>query len=431
MSEQNGSTNGNMPRGVDVPPEETEDVPEVLVTRTGRYVSFAGLVERIIEQFRNEFGEPAQLLTADQNAVEQRQLLRDVAQYVTGVESVNLDQSDFARVLRTAYSELFGFGPLDTLFSDETVTTISVKGPKRIFVRRLTERELMPVDAKFDDRAHLERTVQKLVHVAGKGGQEDQSFVEAGFVINGRPVKFSLSAAPVTIDLSLDIRLHSVQPQTLDGLIASELCDAATATLLRAIVESGNGAVICGESETGKTTLLNALLSLSDLPRIVMQRAPELHLHEDDRLFDLDGDLPDLLQTGSALLVLDEIRADNTAIIASLSDETEQGGQVLMVFRGSSNADRTRVALGMLARRAHPEAPEASVHALFERIPFMILTGRRNGKLRVVEIVEIVPEDDTQNLHSLLAYRDGQWCMSGVQPFHTLPLDASFFSQNC
>lgn len=431
MSEQNGSSNGNMPRGVDVPPEETEDVPEVLVTRTGRYVSFAGLVERILEQFRSEFGEPAQLLDAEQDAVEQRQLLRDVAQYVTGVESVSLDQPDFARVLRTAYSELFGFGPLDALFADEAITTISIRGPKRISVRRLSGHDLVPVDTQFDDRGHLERTVQKLVRVAGRGGQEDQSFVEAGFVLNGRPVKFSLSAAPVTIDLSLDIRLHPAQSLTLEDLMASGMCDEKTADLLRGIVESGNGVVICGESETGKTTLVNALMAQSDLPRVVIQRAPELYMSDEDRAYDLDGDLPDFARLGSALLVLDEIRADNTAIIASLAGDVDEAGQLLMAFRGSSNSDRTRVALGMLARRAHPEAPEASVHALFERIPFMILTGRRNGKLRVVEIVEVVPQDETYSAHSIMKYRDGQWCMTGIQPVRTLPLDASFFEENC
>lgn len=386
--------------------------PELISGQMGRrMLSMQALLERIERQFRDEHGKGGEVSPALREAdtpTKRLKLVLSVVDYVLAVESiVALSSDDKAALIGKAYSDLFGYGPLDELFLDERVTTIALDGPNKVAVR-YGHGDLTPLAPIFQDEAHLTRILQRLLVDAGVDDGTDifamQPFVEAGLTIEGRPVCVNLIAPPLTTSYTVDIRVHPKQAVTLDDLAASGFMTEEAAHLLKALAASEQGFVIVGDTESGKTTLLGALAQYISQPEkvIAVERASEIHLPEGmQRLAPrwLSHDNPTAItfgqQIGAALeqkpacILLDEVRADEPQSIAPLLSEGQVPRQIWS-FRGPFDHKRLRNALAMLARRADMSQGEALVHALYDRLPFVITVWRTsaNGKIRLYNIGE-------------------------------------------
>src|SRR5262249_34619251 len=110
--------------------------PQLIPTQMGRrLISLEALSEKIETAFIEEYGDDSpELLEADTSA-KRLKLLLGTAEYVLSVESAQLSQDEKAELLRLVHSNLFSYGPLDTLFIDDRVTTISLDGADKAFVR--------------------------------------------------------------------------------------------------------------------------------------------------------------------------------------------------------------------------------------------------------------------------------------------------------
>ncbi|RMG90215.1 MAG: hypothetical protein D6712_00255, partial [Chloroflexi bacterium] len=280
MSDNNGKKDQPPPQDEHPIPKKPEREPEWLESRLGsRLVSRAALVERIIAQFLQEFAVDDAHLSAAKTKADRLKLVRETALYVIAVESVQLSLEEQADVIRQAYAEIFGYGPLDALFEDETITTIALEGADKVSVRR-GHGDLEVIGPLFEDMPHMRDVVSRLLRHAGAELRDDEPIIEAGLVVEGRPVRVSTASPPVTVQLTADIRVHPKQVLTLEDLTAGGLLTEEAAQFLDALVQSAYGFVIVGDTESGKTTLLNALLQR--LPEakglIAVERAGELRL---------------------------------------------------------------------------------------------------------------------------------------------------------
>lgn len=380
------------------PPERQ---PRLVTSRTGRVISYGGLVERILQQFHEEHGEDILHMPAE-DETERRTLVREVGEYIFAVESVVLSRAEQAEILQRVYSELFGYGVLDALLNDTRLTTIAIDGADKISVREGPGQELTAREPIFEDVPHLRRTLEKILHAAGAALNEDTPVIETGLLINNRAVSLNIATPPFAPEWSADIRLHPVQALTLDDLVKAGVMTDQVATLLRSVARSPHGLVVVGNTESGKTTLVSALMrELPSLDNVAtVERARELNVPEvvtrfvvkwatgpDDAGVTFGEQIQASLEGNPALIVLDELRSDDPSAIAPLLKQDDAPRQ-WWVFRGTNDTQRTRTALTMLARMSDPGQSEAQVTALTQRLPFLVMLKRRRDGLELREIGE-------------------------------------------
>ncbi len=423
--------------------EETQRTPRFLSARPGRLVSWQGMVERVIEQFRLEHGtNESEAVQEATTAAQRRGLVRDAALYIFAVESVQLSPAEQAQIIGTAYSELFGFGPLDPYFEDEQVVTIALEGVNKLSVRYGAGADFTPREPIFEDIHHLRRILRRLLQQASADFQLELPVIEVGLMVEDRRVSVSVAVPPYAPELAADIRVHPAERLTLDDLVTSNFMDDIAQQILEAIAKSEYGIVIVGQPESGKTTLLNAMLPFVSGENLVsVERAGELRLPEqatrlvpiwpvgEQEMVSFGAQIRAALELSPQTLLLDEVRADEPGSIAPLL-QSESGMRQIWSFRGAVDPKRLRNALGMLARRAAPGQSEIMVQELYQRLPFVISVTRRGGSLQLRGIAEWQNTiGDTTEFVTLWSAEEGMFQRTGKKPSRTLELPEDFWSR--
>jgi Flp pilus assembly CpaF family ATPase len=362
-----------------------------------RLFSLAALVERVIAQFVREHADNSPALLAARTRGDRLKLVRDTLQYVLAVESLALTTVEQAEVMRQVYSEVFAYGPLDSLLADESVTTIALEGVDKAAVRR-GHGDMEAIGQVFEDYEQMTRMVARMLRNAGAFMRQDVPYIESGLVIEGRRVCLSLVTPPASPVVSAVIRLHPRQLPPLESLVASD----SARELIGAIARSAHGLVIVGEAESGKTTLMAHVARIAALEGAVsVERAGELDLPEGvERLtvqWAEDGDdetgrtfgeqITAALERAPRALLLDEVRADEPKSIVPLLT-ADPAPRLLWTFRGTTNSKRLAAALGTLARMGDPARSEVLAKALYTRLPFVLTMRRRPHGLELQSIGE-------------------------------------------
>lgn len=414
--------------------------PDLLAGRAGRHlVSMRALVERIAQSFRDEYLDTPVLREAD-TPTKRLKLLLGTTDYILAIESLQLEPNAKANVIAQAYSDIFGYGPLDAYFVDERVTTIALDGPDKAAIR-YGHGDLAPVGPLFDDDTHLRRIVRRLLLDAGTDFSDNQPFMEIGLRVGERAICVNLLLPPIAPQLTADIRVHPTERPALDTLAEQGFLSEQAKAILIALAQSGHGIVIVGDTESGKTTLLNALAQVLPEPEqtVAVERAGEIHLPVGMRRLVPQWPLGEQAgitygeQIGQALglkpscLLLDEVRSDEPGSIAPLLREDDMPRQIWS-FRGPFSDKRLRAALTMLARRADMVQGEVLVEALYRRLPFIVTVWRAHGQIRLYSIAEWQFTTDYPDYVMLLETRDGTTYLTGKRPQHTLDLPEDFWA---
>ena len=199
-------------------------------------------------------------------------------------EQLALDQTPLTReerrqVVREITDDILGYGPLEPLLRDDSVTEVMVNGPDRIYVERAGKIER--TKSSFVDDAHLLRIIDKIVSQVGRRVDESSPMVDArlpdGSRVNAIIPPLSLRGPVLTI------RKFSRDPYTMDDLINFGSVSAKAAHFLAACVQGKLNVLISGGTGTGKTTTLNALSAFvpGDERIVTIEDAAELQLQQD------------------------------------------------------------------------------------------------------------------------------------------------------
>jgi pilus assembly protein CpaF len=189
-----------------------------------------------------------------------------------------LTAADRQRLGAEIAADILGYGPLDTLLADETVSEIMVNGPEQIWVER--EGLLYETPLHFDDESHVRRIITKMVGGVGRRIDESSPMVDArlpdGSRVNAIIPPLSLSGHVLTV------RKFSQHRFRYDELMRIGTLSDAGGEFLRLAVQARLSMLISGGTGSGKTTLLNALSqAIPDSDRIVtIEDAAELQLSQ-------------------------------------------------------------------------------------------------------------------------------------------------------
>ena len=69
-------------------------------------------------------------------------------------------------IVEQIYSSIRGFGLLDTIIKDDTITEVMINGPKDIFIEQ--NGRLSRLDKQFESERRLEDIIQRIVGLAGR-----------------------------------------------------------------------------------------------------------------------------------------------------------------------------------------------------------------------------------------------------------------------
>src|SRR5262245_62978623 len=78
-----------------------------------------------------------------------------------GQERLALTVQERKVLVQAVTDDVLGYGPIDPLLRDESVTEVMVNGPTHIYVERAGRLEL--TDVRFTDEVHVRRIVDKIV----------------------------------------------------------------------------------------------------------------------------------------------------------------------------------------------------------------------------------------------------------------------------
>lgn len=417
--------------------------PQLLAGQLGRRLfSMNALVERIESAFVEEHRDDSAELREADTPTKRLKLVLATTDYVLAVESIPVSMQEKADLINRVYSNLFGYGPLDALFLDERITTISLDGAAKASVR-YGHGELVSLGPIFQNEDHLRRAVKRLLVDAGADLQDDQPYIETGLLVGERPVSVNLVAPPISFQLNLDIRVHPKSLPNPDDLVASGFMTAQAADLLKSIIASPHGLLIVGDPESGKTTLLSVLSQWLPNPEktVAVERAGELRLPSDVQRFTTRwplGDQPGIsfgeqighaLESQPACILLDEVRSDEPHTISPLLEMPDAPRQIWS-FRGTIFAKRLQSSLGMLARRADFGQGDDLVRALYQRLPFVVSVNRVNNSLRLWSVGEwqFKHSADYPTYTLLMHTENGELKLTGEHPTHELDLPENFWS---
>ena len=289
-----GSTGGQQPPGGQKPPQggsgggniSEEERRRLLAQRAAeqrKAVSgaakasdnYSDLKSRIQNKLLAELDPSMDLRRKD----EVRRQIYELFNAILAEENMMMAKTERERLFESIAADILGFGPLEQLLAEDSISEIMVNGPKNIFVERKGQVTLSGVSFESDD--HVLRIIDRIVAPLGRRVDESSPLVDARLPDGSR---VNIVIRPIALcGPTITIRKFSKSPLGIQDLVRFGSMTQETADFLRACVIGRLNMVVSGGTGSGKTTLLNVLSSFipNDERIITVENAAELQLQQE------------------------------------------------------------------------------------------------------------------------------------------------------
>jgi pilus assembly protein CpaF len=360
-----------------------------------------------------------------------------VANYVRA-EKLSLNQRELEIFSQEIIDEMTGYGPIEPLLKDPTVTDILINTHKVCFVERFGK--LYETKVYFKDEAHLLRIIGKIVAGVGRRVDESSPMVDARLPDGTR---VNVAIRPIAIDGPLvSIRKFAERPFDMDRLIEVDTIRKPMVDLLKAAVTGRVSILISGGTGSGKTTLLNALSR--HIPRqerlITIEDAAELQLQQphvgrlETRPINAEGKgeirqrelLKNALRMRPDRIIVGECRGEEAFDMLQAMNTGHEGS--LTTVHANSPRDALKRLEQMVAMAAISMSPASIRSQIASAITLAVHLQRLpDGKRRVTSISEITGMDgDAIKMQEVYRFEKehtddmgnirGRFRATGVQP---------------
>jgi pilus assembly protein CpaF len=208
-----------------------------------------------------------------------RRDIRRAIEHLCDTENPLLNRIEREKLIEEILDETLGFGPLEPLLKDPTVSEVMVNGPKKIYVERRGKIEKS--DVTFRDNEHLLQIIDRIVSKIGRRVDETSPLCDARLPDGSR---VNAVIPPIALDgASLSIRRFGATPLKLEDLLNYKAFTPEMAMLLEGAIKARLNVLISGGTGSGKTTLLNTLSAFipGDERLVTIEDAAELQLQQD------------------------------------------------------------------------------------------------------------------------------------------------------
>ena len=350
---------------------------------------------------------------------EVRATIQDLFDQVLNEENIVLTRPERARLFEQIAAEILGFGPLQSLLEDETITEVMVNGPKNIFIER--DGRISRVPMSFESEDHVMRIIDRIVAPMGRRIDESSPYVDArlpdGSRVNAIIPPLSL-VGPV-----LTIRKFFKIPLTIEKLISLGTITPEANEFLKACVESRLNFIISGGTGSGKTTLLNILSQYipADERIITIENAAELQLRQ-DHVVTLESRPPNIEGKGEVTirqLVINALRMrPDRIIVGEIRDEAaldmlqamNTGHDGSMTTAHSNGPRDTLSRLETMTMMAGMDLPVRAIREqVSSAIDLIVHQERlRDGTRKIVNITEVSGmEGEVITMTDIFAFEQG------------------------
>lgn len=305
-------------------------------------------------------------------------------------------------IVEQIYSSIRGFGLLDTIIKDDTITEVMINGPEDIFIEQ--NGRLFKLEKQFESERRLEDIIQRIVGLAGREVNQANPICDTRLPDGSR---VNVVLPPIALcGPTLTIRKFSKTPMTVERLIKYGSITQEIADKLELLVRAKYNIFICGGTGSGKTTFLNAMSN---------------YIPKDERVITIE-DSAELQIVGVANLVRLETRNANAAgagqitirdlIKSSLRMRPERivvgevrGGEALDMLQAmntghdgslsTGHANSTQDMLSRLETMVLQGAPGLPLEAIRQQIASAVdiiihLSRLRDKSRKTMEITEVV-----------------------------------------
>jgi pilus assembly protein CpaF len=213
------------------------------------------------------------------HVTEIRRTIQDLFEQILNEENIVLSRPERARLFEQIAAEILGFGPLQPLLEDETITEVMVNGAKNIYIER--KGKIIRVPVAFESNEHVMRIIDRIVSPLGRRIDESSPYVDARLPDGSR---VNIVIPPISlVGPVVTIRKFFKKPLTIEQMISFGTITEEAVEFLKACVESRVNIVISGGTGSGKTTLLNILSGYipTDERIVTIENAAELQLRQE------------------------------------------------------------------------------------------------------------------------------------------------------
>jgi pilus assembly protein CpaF len=419
-----------------------------------RVEPFAELKNSVHLQVIGALGPQIFNVTLDPEELRQR-VLTEIRQLLVAETVISRDDRD--RLTDEIADDILGYGPLERLLSDDSITEIMVNGPSEVWIER--QGRLYETTVRFNEESHLRRIMNRIVAQVGRRIDESSPMVDArlpdGSRVNAIIPPLSLSGPLLTI------RKFSQKRLTLPDLVNLGTLTPDAVDFLQLCVRAELNLLISGGTGTGKTTLLNALsaaipdseriITIEDAAELQLQQRHVLRLESRPRNIEGEGEIPIRMLLRNSLrmrpdrIIVGEIRgAEAVDMLQAMN--TGHDGSLSTV-----HANSPRDALHRVETMVLMSGLELPVRAIRQQASSALdlivhLDRLDDGSRRVTQITEVQRmEADVITLQDLFEFKvesvaadrtiSGRLYATGLRPIfvhkfhkHGLELPVSLFA---
>ncbi|GBD08032.1 Putative conjugal transfer protein [Candidatus Thermoflexus japonica] len=367
-----------------------------LPTTGGMRDAYVDLKNRIQAKLLSELEPTLDFSRTD----ELRAMIEEKFDAVLMEDHIVLSRLERQRLFEQIVAEILGFGPLEPLLKDDTITEIMVNGPKKVYIER--NGKIERTNVVFEDDEHLMRIIERIVAPLGRRVDESMPYVDARLPDGSR---VNIVIPPISlIGPVVTIRKFYRTPLTVDDLIRLGSATPEVMEFLKACVQAKINIVVSGGTGSGKTTLLNILSGfIPEGERIItIENAAELQLRQ-EHVVTLETRPPNIEGKGEITmrdLVINALRMRPDRIIVGEC----RGGEAFDMLQAMNtghegsmttiHANSPRDALARLENMVLMAGTDLPHRAIREQIAMaidlIVQTARmRDGSRKIVSLTEI------------------------------------------
>ncbi len=330
--------------------------------------------QRLIAEIKQYVSENFPLSQMSDEELEGK--VEEVVQQKTSGAYVSIEQR--LSIVRQVYSSIRGFGLLDTIISDDTITEVMINGHENVFIEK--NGKVVKLDKQFESQRRLEDIIQRVVGLAGREVNQANPIVDTRLPDGSR---VNVVLPPIALcGPTMTIRKFSKTPMTIERLIHYGSLTREIADKLELLVKAKYNIFICGGTGSGKTTFLNALSNY--IPRdervITIEDSAELQITKVDNLVSMETRNANSAGTG-AITIRDLIKSSLRMRPERIVVGEVRGGEALDMLQAMNTGHPVRasyqqcfLSLHMIIRkRMDTEKPEEKACSSMQNIYRQVL----------------------------------------------------------